>query len=84
MLMHFYTIYMRICSYFGVRSNILGVKGWHKVLRTSQLAFTIIGLMQQVPISQYLHSPTISLDGPILDRRSSYTHERHSFTRSYV
>ena len=31
----------------------------------------------------YLHSPTISLDEPILDRRGSYTHERHSLMRYY-
>ena len=33
---------------------------------------------------QPLHSTTISLDEPILDRQSSYTHERHSFTRRYA
>ena len=32
----------------------------------------------------YLHSPTISLDEPILDRKGSYTHEQHSFTRRYA
>ena len=32
----------------------------------------------------YLLSPTISLDEPILDRRGSYTHERHSFMRRYA
>ena len=35
-------------------------------------------------IREYLHSPTISLDEPILERRGSYTHERHSFTRRYA
>ena len=32
----------------------------------------------------YLHSPVISLDEPILDRRGSYIHERPSFTRRYA
>ena len=32
----------------------------------------------------YLHSPSMSLDEPILDRRGSYTHERHSFMRRYA
>ena len=32
----------------------------------------------------YLHSPTVSLDEPILDQRGSYTDERHSFTRRYA
>ena len=33
---------------------------------------------------KYLHSPTISLDELILDRRGSYTHEQQSFTQHYA
>ena len=32
----------------------------------------------------YLHSPTISLDEPILDRRGSYTDERLWFKRRHA
>ena len=32
----------------------------------------------------YLHSSTISLDEPILDKQGSYFDERHSFTRRYA
>ena len=35
-------------------------------------------------IAEYLHSPTISLDELILDRRGSYTHERQSLRVSDV
>ena len=41
-------------------------------------------MLQRKKIEKYLHPTTISLDDLILNRRSSYTHERHSFTRHYV
>ena len=34
--------------------------------------------------AKHLHSPTSSLNEPILDPRGSYTDEQHSFTRRYA
>ena len=34
--------------------------------------------------AKHLHSPTNSLNGPILNPQGSYTDEQHSFTRHYA
>ena len=64
----------------NIRKHFVVFSGAEKAF-TLELFLTEYG---ELLIFLYLHSPTISKDEAILERRGSYTHKRHSFTWRYT